>query len=298
MELSIIILTYNGEFYLDEVLASIFHQKTQFSFEVIIIDSGSSDRSLEIMEKHPVRIHRIPNSDFGHGKTRNLGVKLSSGQYVVFLTQDATPANEYWLENLVMPLTENTDVAGTYSCQIPRPDCNPCEWRDIELRTPPVGMVKKVNFEDDLQKNAYEKHYQLFMRFSNVSSCIRKEVLDKMPFKENITMMEDQEWCKRAIEAGYTIIYDASSAVYHSHNHSLRMIYKRHHDFGSSLKDFTDFNFAFKSVFIHMFFESLCDFPFIIRQSTKPLWKLKWIIKSPFIRFAMYYGLFKGLQHG
>ena len=57
MELSIIILTYNGEFYLDEVLASIFHQKTQFSFEVIIIDSGSSDRSLEIMEKQIGRAH-------------------------------------------------------------------------------------------------------------------------------------------------------------------------------------------------------------------------------------------------
>lgn len=296
-DISVILLTYNGERYINEVLTSIFRQTSRFQYEVIIIDSGSNDQSLEIIKKHPVEIHRIPNSEFGHGKTRNLGVKLARGKYIVFLTQDATPANEYWLENLVMPLAENRGAAGAYSRQIPRPDCNPCEQRDIESGAPPVSMVKKVNFEDDLQKKYYDKHYPLFMRFSDVSSCMKKDVMENMPLNENIPMMEDQEWCKRAIEAGYTVIYEASSAVYHSHNYPLKMIYKRHVDYGKSLKNFIKLKLTFTDVLSYMIFESIWDFFFIMMQKQNRLWKLHWITKSPFVRFAMRYGFYKGLQN-
>ena len=238
VEISIVLLTFNGERYLAEVLASIFTQRTRLSYEVLAIDSGSTDRTLEILNNHPVRIIQIPNLEFGHGRTRNLAAQNSLGRYVVFLTQDAEPANENWLENLVRPLVEDERVAGSYSRQVPRPDCNPIESRDIGIGAGPLSTVKRVDQQDPFQKQSYAACLFRFIAFSNVSSCIRRDVLDRLPFSEKIVMVEDQEWCKRAIESGYWIIYEATSVVYHSHNHSLPMIYQRHFDYGVSLREF------------------------------------------------------------
>lgn len=294
-DISIILLTYNGELYLEEVLSSIFIQKTRFNFEVIVIDSGSWDRSLEIIREYPVKVHKISNHEFGHGKTRNMGVRLASGQYVVFLTQDAKPAHKYWLENLVKPLVDNKNIAGTYSRQIPQSDCNPCECRDIEVGAAPFSIIKSVNFNDEFQKKAYEKYYHQFILFSNVSSCIRRDTLKEIPFNEKITMMEDQEWCKKALDSGYTVVYEATSVVYHSHNFPIQMYYKRHFDYGLSYKVFTSFQMTFKDVLAYTLFTSFLDFIFISRQRKHIFWKMKWIVKAPFIRFAMRYGFYKGL---
>jgi rhamnosyltransferase len=294
-DISIVLLTYNGGDYLTEVFASIFSQTTRLSYEVIAIDSGSSDRTLEIIKQFPVTLIQISNREFGHGRTRNLGARQASGRYVVFLTQDATPANMYWLDNLVRPLLESPNLAGVYSRQIPRPNCNPWEARDINIGAGPISAVKRVNFEDPLQQETYRVHRSRFISFSNVSSCIRKSVLDQLPFAENILMMEDQEWCKRAIESGHWIGYEAASVVHHSHNHSLRMIYKRHYDYGVSLQEFAPIPMTFKSVLVYTVVETLGDIRFVFGHGRAISSALNWIVKFPLVRFAMRYGLYRGL---
>ena len=297
-DISIVLLTYNGGAYLAEVLASIFTQRTCFSYEVIAIDSGSSDRTLAIIKEYPVTLIQISNREFGHGRTRNLGVRYASGQYVVFLTQDATPANEYWLDKLVRPLMENQHIVGMYSRQIPRADCNPWESRDISIGAGPISAVKRVDFQDPFQKETYRVYQSRFIAFSNVSSCIRKNVLDQLPFAENIIMVEDQEWCKRAIESGHWIGYEAASVVYHSHNHPLGMIYKRHLDYGVSLREFAPILMSFKSVLLYTIFEAFGDISFVLRQQPVCLLALRWIVKSAVVRFAMRFGLYRGLRGG
>ena len=175
-----------------------------------------------------------------------MGAQNSSGSYVVFLTQDADPANENWLDNFVRPLVEDERVAGSYSRQIPRSDCNPIESRDIGIGAGPLSAVKRVDLRDPFQKESYDACLSRFISFSNVSSCIRRDVLDRLPFSEKIVMVEDQEWCKRAIESGYSMIYEATSVVNHSHNHSLKMIYKRHFDYGVSLREFAPLSIRFR----------------------------------------------------
>ena len=295
-DISIVLLTFNGEQYLAEVLASIFAQQTKFRYEVIAIDSGSTDRTLEILGRHPVRIIQIPNHEFGHGRTRNLAAQKSSGSYVVFLTQDAEPANENWLDSLVRPLVEDERVAGSYSRQLPRSDCNPIESRDIGIGAGPLSTVKRVDHQDALQIESYAACLFRFISFSNVSSCIRRDVLDRLPFSEKILMVEDQEWCKRAIEAGYWIIYEATSVVYHSHNHSLPMIYQRHFDYGVSLREFASLRLNFKGVLFYAIYEALGDVIFIFGQRQGALSTCKWIFKAPVIRFVMRYGLYRGLR--
>jgi rhamnosyltransferase len=287
---------YNGEQYLDEVLCGIYRQRTGLKYEVIVIDSGSTDGTLEIASHYPVRLHQIPNNEFGHGRTRNFGAQLGRGRYIVFMTQDATPANECWLENLVMPFAEDSRVAGVYSRQIPRPDCNPCEWRDICAGAAPVSLVKRVNFNDDLEKTNYEKHIRMIIAFSNVSSCIRKDALDHLPFSERLVMVEDQDWSKRAIEAGWTVRYEVSSVVYHSHNHGLRALYKRHFDYGASYRQFVRFELSFAKVLAYALHNSLLDAQFIISQSRGLDWKLQWLAKCAVNRFAMRFGLYRGLK--
>ncbi|GAI52085.1 unnamed protein product [marine sediment metagenome] len=97
------------------ILTFIYDEK----FEVIIIDSGSTDKTIEIAKEYPVRLIQIKPEEFGHGKTRNYGADISEGEYLVFLTQDAIPFDNNWLRYLISNL-EDENVAGVYNKQIPR----------------------------------------------------------------------------------------------------------------------------------------------------------------------------------
>jgi rhamnosyltransferase len=90
VKISIIVLTKNGGALLDEVLKRVFAQEIEERFEVIAIDSGSTDSTKEILAQFPVSVEEIPPVTFNHGETRNLGARLSKGEYLVYLTQDAT----------------------------------------------------------------------------------------------------------------------------------------------------------------------------------------------------------------
>src|SRR3954468_16794442 len=95
-EVSVAIPVYNGARYLDEVLAAVRAQRVDREVELLVVDSGSSDGSLEIAERHGARIHGIAKAEFSHGGTRNRMMALAEGAHVAFLTQDATPAHDGW----------------------------------------------------------------------------------------------------------------------------------------------------------------------------------------------------------
>ena len=100
--------TLNGADTLDEVLHAVEAQSYEGSVEVLVIDSSSTDATPAIVRSHPtVRFETIPKSEFGHGRTRQRGAELASGEYVVYLTQDATPIGTQWLAELVAPLAHD-----------------------------------------------------------------------------------------------------------------------------------------------------------------------------------------------
>ena len=99
MDVSIVIPTKNAGSLFDEVLKMVFSQKTEYEYEVICVDSGSKDGTLDVIHKYPCKLYEIPASEFGHGKTRNYGASKGSGTYIVFITQDALPASDTWLQN-------------------------------------------------------------------------------------------------------------------------------------------------------------------------------------------------------
>ncbi|MCL5256619.1 MAG: glycosyltransferase family 2 protein [Chloroflexi bacterium] len=232
VDVSVIIPTRNAGDRFQECLAQIFGQKTRFSYEVLVIDSGSTDQTIRIASSFPTRVVRIPTRDFNHGRTRNLGANLAKGRFLVFTVQDAVPGHESWLDSLVAPLEADNSVAGSYSRQVPLPWANLFvkdlyEWSGT---TSHYRRVKSVGGNGAWESMSPRAQLDL-ARFDNVSSCVRKAVLLEIPFPV-VDFAEDLHWGKSVLQRGYKLVYEPASFVLHSHSRSL--VYDYHRAFLSS----------------------------------------------------------------
>ncbi len=229
MKASIIIPTKNGGERYQRVLEALFSNALEGGFEVIVIDSGSTDNTLDITRRYPARLYEIAPREFGHGRVRNYGAELAQGEFLVYLTQDAIPASGEWLRTLLQAFTLADNVAGVFSRQLPD-GRNPMESFFLQhtygekriIRSLSPGQGPSVTLKD--------------IFFSNVGSAIRRAVWEQIPFREAISMSEDQEWSKKALLTGYQTVYEPAAGVYHSHNYTLPTIFKRNYASGHSLK--------------------------------------------------------------
>lgn len=217
---SIVILTKNAEAYLPETLEAIFRQEVDFDFEVIAVDSGSKDRSLEILASYPVRVVCIPPETFNHGGTRNLGAQEANpeSKYIVYLSQDAAPYDERWLSSLLAPFEENLEVAGVFSRHLPRPRASAATVRQLTSLTQ-TGGEQRLDKKMPASAEEYEADKFFYIFFSNTSSAIRKEVWQKIPF-DRVDFAEDAVWADRVLRAGFTLVFEPASMVLHSHNYN------------------------------------------------------------------------------
>lgn len=224
---SVVIPTLNAGAELRQCLEMVFKQECDFPFEVIVIDSSSGDETLDIARQFPVRLYEIQQKDFNHGLTRQQGVDLAAGEYVAFLTQDAIPADTQWLAALVRNLEVDEKVAGVYSRQLPKANCDPIAARSLTgwLSGAPERRVTEIASRAQYDElSPWEK--RVLINFDDVSSCVRKRVMQDFPYA-NVPFGEDLEWSQRVIEAGYRIVYEPASRVYHSHPTSIRTNYRR-----------------------------------------------------------------------
>lgn len=224
---SIFIPTYNGEKYLNEILKMIFRQVVDFEYEVLIIDSGSKDRTLDIVEKyrkeHPKQLQliEIDNSEFGHGKTRNRAAELSKGDFMVYLSHDAVPSNKHWLYEMVKPFELNEKVMGVVGKQVPRPKCVPLlkyEIRSVfKAFGPEYGTT--LFYKDTFMRG--EALYNATSFYSDVNSAVRRNfLLNEIPYRD-VRYAEDYMFGKDLIDAGYLKAYASRGEVIHSNDLSL-----------------------------------------------------------------------------
>jgi rhamnosyltransferase len=223
--ISVLIPVKDGGADLVRCLQAIAAQKVEDEVEVVVVDSGSSDGSVDRAREFGAEVHEIPASEFVHGATRNLAAQLSRGDVLVFTTQDAVPADDQWLARLVQAL-DGDGVAGAYGRQLPHEDATPPEQFFLDFMYGPspriqrLGGIEELSFEQTL--------------FSNVNSAIPRRVWETNPFRDDVTMSEDQEWSRRMLLAGHTIVYEPEAAVRHSHTYTLRGAFRRFYDSGAS----------------------------------------------------------------
>lgn len=276
IEASVIILTKNAEANINETLSIVLSQETAKKLEVIVIDSGSTDRTVEIIRNFPeIKLVQKNPEEFQHGKTRNFGGRMSRGKYLVFLNGDAIPKDKYWLNGLLNNFLQDEKVAGVYSRHLPKENCHIYMALQILEGMKPIKEISNFAYlsDDDLQRHALS-----LIRFSTVSCAIRKDIWNKMPFSENLLHAEDQEWSKRILEMGYSIIYEPSSIVFHSHNYTLKQVFKYHYDDSKSFNAILKRKKTLKSFFFPV--QCVLDLTHIIKYGRKRGYNLGNIVKE------------------
>lgn len=224
---SIVLLTKNGEASLPALLDVLWLQKTTMAVEIVAVDSGSTDRTVQILEGRVTKIVRIPPKTFNHGLTRNLAIQQTTGDIVVFLVQDALPVSEHWLDNLTAPLIADTHVAGAFARQQPHPEASPLirHYLSHWIGASEKGWTSTISGDAEWQAMSPVARF-LRCVFDNVCSAIRRSVWEVHPFAET-PIAEDIGWAREVLLAGYRITYTPEATVIHSHDRPARYEYRR-----------------------------------------------------------------------
>lgn len=292
MHVSIVIPAKNEGENIAQCLDAVNRQETSFSFEIIVIDSGSTDATIDIIKRYPsVQLVQIKPEEFGHGRTRNLGAEMAKGDYIVFLNADAVPLNSHWLTNLIDPLCENQNLAGVFSRHIPKDDCFLCMMRDLQASMPDKPILRTKAGKMD------------FMLFSTVSAAIPKATWKQFPFDNAIIIAEDQDWANKVLNNGFAVLYEPASIVRHSHNYSARQLMETKRKVGEAEAP-VRFKNKFSALIIGfivmtggIIFKFLGDMIYILFQSSGRIpfsRKIKEIKISLAARAAGFWGRYKG----
>lgn len=233
LTVSVVIPVKNGSEYLDEVLQSVLSQKIEANLEVIAVDSGSTDGSLGIIDRYPVEIIEIDPSDFGHGKTRNIAVERSSGDFIAFLTQDATPTGDRWLSSFINSFNLDERVGAAFGPHLPRQDASPMISNElnkffVSMSSNGHVTIKKIDNLDGSPDDYF---------LSNVNSCISRECWESVGGFQDLPYAEDQAFARDVIDNGWSKVFQPQASVYHSHNYGIKEFARRYFDEYRGLRD-------------------------------------------------------------
>ena len=295
---SIVIPVKNGGALLREVLRAVLSQQTAWPFEVLVIDSGSRDGSQDIVRALGIRLHEIPPEQFGHGRTRNLGAQLTTGEFIVFITQDALPVDEHWLANLVAAAELSPDTAGAFGQHMAYPEHGPVPSRELSLHFAGFGLTANTVCMEDIDRYRRDQGYRQFLHFfSNNNACIRRCVWEQIPLPD-VDFAEDQLWAKAVIEAGYAKAYAPDACVFHSHKFGLVESYRRAFDESCALKRLFGYELVpdAKHLLKHSYLLSLRDWRWIAESTLPARNKILGMVKTPPANIIRLLGFYVGAQ--
>lgn len=287
---TIVVLTYNGERYLGAILDALEAQRYAGVFEILVIDSGSTDATLEIVARHPrVRVHRIPNSEFGHGRTRDLGARMARGDFVAYLTHDAIPVDDRWLESILAPMIDDERIVAVMGKQVPRARCVPILRYEIEgvFRGLGPDFGTTVSWDDGTLAERGEREAAAF--YSDVNSAARRDVLvGPVPYRD-VPYAEDQLLGRDLIDRGYRKAYAPRAAVEHSNDLGLAEFGPRTVDEVVGLRQIGTIipRLALPRALANAARGAMIDTPRLLRDRRySPLARLGWLFANPAFHLA------------
>lgn len=217
----------NGGRTFSKCLDAIMGQNFQGSVQLVVIDSGSTDQTLELARKAGARVKEIDQKRFHHAKSRNEAVTLAAHHNIVFTVQDAIPCTDSWLTDLMITL-DQTGAVAAYTAQEPHDHATPWSRFEIESINEARGrdlVIQRIESLESYEKMPYHAAYRT-IGLDNVCAIYRKERLLKTPFPA-VGFAEDLAWSQENLLRGHKIVYNPGISVKHSHNRSPGYAFRR-----------------------------------------------------------------------
>lgn len=209
-QISLVIRTLNEARHLDELLKGVARQETGgLSTEVVLVDSGSTDETLEIAERHGCRILHITREEFSFGRSLNIGCEAAQGDVLVITSGHCVPVDPYWLKNLCQPIIDGR-AAYTYGRQYGGPETKFSESRIFAKYFPGLSQIPQQGFY-----------------CNNANSAVLRSTWEDLRFDEDLTGLEDMEMAQRMTRQGRKVAYVAEAGVYHYHYESWTHVRRR-----------------------------------------------------------------------
>jgi len=229
----------NGGARLRAVLAAVAVQRTERIVELLVCDSGSTDGSLELARAGDGRVLEIAPGSFSHGATRNLLMEHAHGDHVAFLTQDALPASEHWLETLLSGFDAAADVGLAFGPYLPVAGASPMVGRELtqwfaSLADDDRPRVDRLgNHERDLPAIELLGPRAFF---TDANGAVARAAWERVRFRD-IPYAEDHQLALDMLRAGYSKVFVPEAAVEHSHEYSARRRVQRCFDEWRALRE-------------------------------------------------------------
>lgn len=225
MKISIICPLYNAENYIVDLHNKILSQENVegTEVEILYVLTRCKDKTEEILKSMDLNYNIIEPKDFSHSKTRETMAFKSTGDIIVFISQDVMMKNNLWLKNLVQPIIDG-ECEASFSRQL-------CTNKTIEK------YIREKNYPEEsrvVSKNDIYNYGLLTFFYSDASSAVRSDIYKNLNGYDNKKLLinEDMYFAEKLIQAGYRIKYCADSEVYHSHVFTLKALYERYFDTG------------------------------------------------------------------
>lgn len=271
---SVVIRTYNEEKYLDRLLTSITKQvRTSVEVEIVIVDSGSTDKTLEIAAQYQCRITHIDKTEFTFGRSLNVGCEFANGDVLVFVSGHCIPVNDYWLEELIKPLFQE-GCSYVYGRQEGHETTKFSEYRHFEKFFPHYAKLDQEGFF-----------------CNNANAALTKDTWHKFHFNEKLTGLEDMFLAKQLVEAGQKIAYVPTASVHHIHDETWRQVRIRYERESYALQCIMpELHFTFADFMRFYWSGVFCDLSMALQKKVF----FQKFTEVMLFRFMQYWGTCKG----
>ncbi len=273
--ISVIIRCYNEEKHIGKLLSGIT-QQTAKDVEIIVVDSGSTDATVAIASRFPIKLVTIDKSEFTFGRSLNMGCAAATGDFLVMASAHVYPLYNDWLEKIIEPFSD-----------------------------PKIGVVYGRQSGNEITK--YSEHQVFAQWFSphsnlnqtypfcnNANCAVRRELWAERPYDEALTGLEDIAWAKQAMAEGHKVAYSAEAEIVHVHEETPKRIYNRYRREAMAMKHiFPEQGFTFKG-FLRLFLTNTAS-DYYHAFYDKAL--LKNLGDIPMFRLMQFWGTYRGYKH-